>query len=180
MLLGLRLRQPRWLALRLLQPEPLGTPVKAAQALPHCPQPCPAPPPQDVTLLHFRKTGNRFATALLGLRIPDDEVSRCYYVLLLLPVCQLAVAGALARRALRTAALPLWRKAWLPQPLDQPQMEELVCIAPNPSLPLSPSLLQPQMEEFEATLEQFRSGLEQEFVFTPLSEREREVFSLFI
>lgn len=38
-------------------------------------QPCPVLPPQDVTLLHFRKTGNRFATALLGLRIPDDEVS---------------------------------------------------------------------------------------------------------
>jgi hypothetical protein len=64
---------------------------------------------QDVTLLHFRKTGNRFATALLGLRIPDDE-----------------------------------------------------------------------MEEFEATLEQFRSGMEREFVFTPLSDRERDVFSLFI
>lgn len=31
---------------------------------------------QDVTLLHFRKTGNRFATALLGLRIPDAEVRR--------------------------------------------------------------------------------------------------------
>lgn len=69
----------------------------------------PLSPRWDVTLLHFRKTGNRFATALLGLRIPDDE-----------------------------------------------------------------------MEEFDATLEQFRSGLEQEFVFTPLSEREREVFSLFI
>ncbi len=34
------------------------------------------PLPQDVTLLHFRKTGNRFATALLGLRIPDAEVRR--------------------------------------------------------------------------------------------------------
>lgn len=50
-------------------------------------------------------------------------------------------------------------------------------LPPPPFLPASP---QPQMEEFEATLEQFRSGLEQEFVFTPLSEREREVFSLFI
>jgi hypothetical protein len=36
------------------------------------------------------------------------------------------------------------------------------------------------MEEFEATLEQFRSGMEREFVFTPLSDRERDVFSLFI
>ncbi|PRW39107.1 threonine deaminase isoform A [Chlorella sorokiniana] len=69
----------------------------------------PLSPRWDVTLLHFRKTGNRFATALLGLRIPDDE-----------------------------------------------------------------------MEEFEATLEQFRSGMEREFVFTPLSDRERDVFSLFI
>jgi len=38
----------------------------------------------------------------------------------------------------------------------------------------------PQMEEFEATLEQFSSSMEREFVFTPLSERERSVFKLFI
>ncbi|KAI7838609.1 hypothetical protein COHA_007616 [Chlorella ohadii] len=36
----------------------------------------PLSPRWDVTLLHFRKTGNRFATALLGLRIPDNEVSQ--------------------------------------------------------------------------------------------------------
>lgn len=32
------------------------------------------PTPQDLTLLHFRKTGNKFATALLGLRLPGGEL----------------------------------------------------------------------------------------------------------
>ena len=33
----------------------------------------PLSPRWDITLLHFRKTGNRFATALLGLRLPAAE-----------------------------------------------------------------------------------------------------------
>ncbi|KAL4440476.1 hypothetical protein ABPG75_003477 [Micractinium tetrahymenae] len=34
----------------------------------------PLSPRWDITLLHFRKTGNRSATALLGLRLPEAEV----------------------------------------------------------------------------------------------------------
>lgn len=36
---------------------------------------CPLSPRWDITLLHFRKTGNRSATALLGLRLPEAEVA---------------------------------------------------------------------------------------------------------
>ena len=35
----------------------------------------PLSPRWDITLLHFRKTGNRSATALLGLRLPEGEVA---------------------------------------------------------------------------------------------------------
>lgn len=35
----------------------------------------PLSPRWDITLLHFRKTGNRSATALLGLRLPEEEVA---------------------------------------------------------------------------------------------------------
>lgn len=33
----------------------------------------PISPKYDITLLHFRKTGQRAATALLGLRLPEAE-----------------------------------------------------------------------------------------------------------
>jgi threonine dehydratase len=34
----------------------------------------PISPRWDITLLHFRKTGQRSATALLGLRVPQGEM----------------------------------------------------------------------------------------------------------
>lgn len=36
------------------------------------------------------------------------------------------------------------------------------------------------MEEFEEAVRALSGGLEQEFVFTPLSDRERAVFDMFV
>jgi threonine dehydratase len=117
----------------------------------------PLSPRWDVTLLHFRKTGNRFATALLGLRIPDDEASSacafCCFV-----TCGGVWCWACASPTTRWVAVI--GGCMLPDsPLVLMQLvhnANSIYVSKEP-LTLSASNSDLQMEEFEATLEQFRS-----------------------